>query len=69
MYRYIKNVERRVEEMMASSKKKEPTKGLIAPKGKSKAEPKTEKDMVNRIAGYVVSIRQARMELTNGNES
>ncbi len=65
MNRYIKQLERVVEERMGQEPKVK-TKGLLSPKTSATPERKAE-DIIDRMANYVIDIRKKRMEIRNGN--
>ena len=74
MKRYIKKLEKAVEDIMEGREIKEPekekpkTKGFMSP---TKLADKTdiqadEKDIIKKMAGFVADIRKKRMELKDG---
>lgn len=63
MNRYIKQLERVIEERMGKEPKVK-TKGLLSPKN-SVAPIKKSDDIIERMASYVMDIRQKRMEIRN----
>jgi len=63
MNRYIKQLERVIEERMGKEPKVK-TKGLLSPKN-SVAPTKKSDDIIERMASYVMDIRQKRMEIRN----
>lgn len=65
MNRYIKQLERAVEERMGQEPKVK-TKGLLSPKNSGMPVKKSD-DIINRMANYVIDIRKKRMEIRNGN--
>jgi hypothetical protein len=65
MQKYIKKIEKLVEEKLAE-KSRVQKKGFAAPKGVNKEEEK-QQDMYNFVASFVADIRKQRMEIKNGN--
>lgn len=65
MNRYIKQLNRVVEEKMKQAPKAK-TKGLLSPKNSTMPSNKSN-DIIERMANYVVDIRNKRMEIKNGN--
>jgi hypothetical protein len=65
MNRYIKQLNRIVEERMQQAPKVK-TKGLLSPKGSTMPSSKSN-DIIERMANYVIDIRKKRMEIKNGN--
>jgi hypothetical protein len=65
MNRYIKQLERVIEERTGQEPKVK-TKGLLSPKS-SVTPIKKSDDIIERMANYVMDIRQKRMEIRNGN--
>ena len=74
MKRYIKKLEKAVEDIMEGKKVEKPkeekpkAKGFMAP---TKPNQKTdvegnEKDIIKKMAGFIADIRKLRMELKNG---
>jgi len=63
--RYIKQLERVIEERTGKEPKVK-TKGLLSPKN-SVTPTKKSDDTIERMANYVMDIRQKRMEIRNGN--
>tara|TARA_B100001094_G_scaffold60826_1_gene56438 strand:+ start:5692 stop:5934 length:243 start_codon:yes stop_codon:yes gene_type:complete len=74
MKRYIKKLEKAVEDIMEGKEVKKPkeekpkTKGFMSP---TKPNQKTdiegdEKDIIKKMAGFIADIRKLRMELKNG---
>ena len=69
MKRYIKKLEKAVEDIMEGKEVKKPkAKGFMAP---TKPNQKTdvegnEKDIIKKMAGFIADIRKKRMELKDG---
>lgn len=65
MQKYIKKIEKLVEEKL-SEKTRTEKKGFAAPKTPEKKEQK-QQDMYDFVASFVADIRKQRMEIKNGN--